>query len=35
MSAWRGILQKHFVMRKHANEMDLNLIAKLKIAWRN
>ena len=26
---------KHFVMRKHANEMDPNLIAKLKIAWRN
>jgi hypothetical protein len=26
---------KHFVMRKHANEMDPNLITKLKIAWRN
>jgi serine/threonine-protein kinase HipA len=25
---------KHFVMRKHANEMDPSLITKLKMAWR-
>lgn len=25
---------KHFVMRKHVNEMDPGLIAKLKMAWR-